>query len=179
MDIKFHWRPEEDNAFEEFTGNISDKDTMAFFNPKLPIMARVEATYNEGLSGLSQQSTRGWQPVHFISCRMTDVEQRYSQTEKDAYVCNRLKINFPSCLGCQGLWLSQHINHSCLRVASLHYDINIIQPYYNSSIITIILTNLSYLFCCLTEKFVIWACAVIVFLILSFFALPGFCFLAL
>ena len=50
MDIKFHWRPEEDNAFEEFTGNISDKDTMAFFNPKLPIMARVEAIYNEGLA---------------------------------------------------------------------------------------------------------------------------------
>ena len=50
-------------------------------------MVRVEASYNEGLSaGLFQQSTRGWQPVHFISCTLTDVEKRYmySQTEKDA-----------------------------------------------------------------------------------------------
>ena len=47
---------------------------------------RVEASYNEGLSaGLFQQSTRGWQPVHFefINRRLTDVENWYSQTEKD------------------------------------------------------------------------------------------------
>ena len=42
------------------------------FNPKLPIMVRVEASYNEGLSaGLFQQSAKGWQPVHFISRSLT------------------------------------------------------------------------------------------------------------
>ena len=49
---KFHWGREEDDAFEELKANI--------FNPKLPIMVRVEASYSEGLSaGLFQQSTRG------------------------------------------------------------------------------------------------------------------------
>ena len=82
---KFHWGREEDDAFEELKANISSKDTMAFFNPKLPIMVRVEASYNEGLSaGLFQQSARGWQPVHFISRTLTDVEKRYNQTDKDA-----------------------------------------------------------------------------------------------
>ena len=39
-------------------------------SPKLPIMVRVKASYNEGLSaGLFQRSTKGWQPVHFMSRR--------------------------------------------------------------------------------------------------------------
>ena len=58
-EAKFHWGREEDDAFEESKANISSKDTMAFFNPKLPIMVRVEASYKEGLSaGLFQQSAR-------------------------------------------------------------------------------------------------------------------------
>ena len=44
---KFHWGLEEDNAFEELKAGISNKDTMAIFNPKFPIMVRVEANYNE------------------------------------------------------------------------------------------------------------------------------------
>ena len=68
---------------------------MAFFNPKLPIMVRIEASYIEGLSaGLFQQSTKGWQPVHFISRRLNDVEKRYSQTEKDALCVKWAKDRF-------------------------------------------------------------------------------------
>ena len=67
-ETKFHWGPTEDKAFKEVKGAITSKDTIAFFNPKLPIMVPVEASYNEGLSaGLFQQSAKGWQPVHFIS----------------------------------------------------------------------------------------------------------------
>ncbi|KAL9953640.1 hypothetical protein ACROYT_G041090 [Oculina patagonica] len=67
-ETNFHWGRDEDDAFEELKASISSKDTMAFFKPKLPIMVRVEASYNEGLSaGLFQQSNKGWQPVHFIS----------------------------------------------------------------------------------------------------------------
>ena len=84
-ETKFQWGPAKDKAFKEVKGAITSKDTMAFFNPKLPLMVRVEASYNEGLSaGLFQQSAKGWQPVHFISQSLTDVEKRYSQTEKDA-----------------------------------------------------------------------------------------------
>ena len=71
------------------------KNTIAFVNPKLPIMVRVEASYNEGLSaGLFQQSAKGWQPVHFISRSLTDVENRYSQTEKDALCVKWAKDRF-------------------------------------------------------------------------------------
>lgn len=47
---KFHWGPEEDNAFHELKASISNKDTMAFFNPKLPILVRVEGSYNYRLA---------------------------------------------------------------------------------------------------------------------------------
>ena len=76
-DANFRWGPEEANAFEELKASISSQDTVAFFNPKLPIMMRVEARYNEGLSaGLFQQSTKVWQPLHFISRTLTDVEKK-------------------------------------------------------------------------------------------------------
>ena len=84
-ETKFHWGPTEDKAFKKVKGAITSKDTIAFFKPKLPILVRVEANYNEGLSaGLFQQSAKGWPPVHFISRSLSDVEKRYSQTEKDA-----------------------------------------------------------------------------------------------
>ena len=58
-------------------------------------MVRVEASYNEGLSaGLFQQSAKGWQPVHFISRSLTNVEKRYSQTEKDALCVKWAKDRF-------------------------------------------------------------------------------------
>ena len=54
-ETKFHWGPTEDKAFKEVKGAITSKDAIAFFNPKLLIMVRVEANYNEGLSaGLFQ-----------------------------------------------------------------------------------------------------------------------------
>ena len=56
-EIKFHCGPTKDKAFQEVKGAITSKDNIAFFNPKLPIMVHVEASYNEGLSvGLFQQS---------------------------------------------------------------------------------------------------------------------------
>ena len=94
-ETKFQWGPAKDKAFKEVKGAITSKDTMAFFNPKLPLMVRVEASYNEGLSaGLFQQSAKGWQPVHFISQSLTDVEKRYSQTEKDALCVKWAKVRF-------------------------------------------------------------------------------------
>ena len=87
-ETKFHWGPTEDKAFKEVKGAITSKDTIAFFNPKLPIMVPVEASYNEGLSaGLFQQSAKGWQPVHFISRSLTDVEKKVQSDRKGCVVC--------------------------------------------------------------------------------------------
>ena len=85
----------EHKAFKEVKRAITSKDTIAFFNPKLPIMVRVEASYNERLSaGLFQRSAKGWKPVHFISRSLTDTEKRYSQTEKDALCVKWAKDQF-------------------------------------------------------------------------------------
>ena len=58
---------------------------MAYFNPRLPIVLRTEASFHDGLSAaLFQKTTEGIRPVHYISRTMTDTEKRYSQNEKDA-----------------------------------------------------------------------------------------------
>ena len=92
---KFHWGPEEQRAFEKLKHSITNDDTVAFFHPERPTMVRTEASYNEGLSaGLFQRTAKGWQPVHFISRTLTDVERRYSQTEKDALCVKWAKDRF-------------------------------------------------------------------------------------
>ena len=94
-DAKFQWGPEESNAFEKLKESISNEDTMAFFNPTLPIMVRTEASFNQGLSaGLLLRTPKGWQPVHCISRTLTDTEKRYSQTEKDALCVKWAKTRF-------------------------------------------------------------------------------------
>ena len=94
-ETKFHWGPKEQDAFEKLKQSISNDDTIAFFHPERPTMVRTEASYNEGLSaGLFQRTERGWQPVHFISRTLTDVERRYSQTEKDALCVKWAKDRF-------------------------------------------------------------------------------------
>lgn len=68
---------------------------MTYFNPARSIVVRVEASFLEGLSaGLFQETSSGLQPVHFISCTMTDTEKRYSQTEKDALSVHWAKNRF-------------------------------------------------------------------------------------
>ena len=58
---------------------------MVYLNSSRPIIVRTEASYNEGLAaGLFQETSKGVQPVHFISRSMTGKEKIYSQTEKDA-----------------------------------------------------------------------------------------------
>ena len=49
-ETKFHWGPEEQNAFEKLKQSISNDDTIAFFHPERPTMVRTEGSYNEGLS---------------------------------------------------------------------------------------------------------------------------------
>ena len=83
-DARSSWRPEEPDAFEHLQASISSKDTMAFFNPKLPIMVRVETSVNVGLLAvLFQKSEEGCRLVHIISRTLTVTENKYSQTAKE------------------------------------------------------------------------------------------------
>lgn len=57
---------------------------MAYFDQDKQIILRMEGSFKEGLSAaLLQKRDRGMQPVHFISRVMTEVEKKYSQTQKD------------------------------------------------------------------------------------------------
>ena len=94
-DVPFSWGPEEQVAFKKLKDSITNEDTMAFFNPKRPILVRTEASFHEGLSaGLFQKTGKGLQPVHYISRAMTSAEKRYSQTEKDALAVKWAKNRF-------------------------------------------------------------------------------------
>ena len=80
---------------EKLKESISNEDTIAFFNPRLPTMVRTKASYNEGLSAaLFQKTGKGWQPVHFISRTLTDTGKRCIQTEKDALCVKWAKDRF-------------------------------------------------------------------------------------
>ena len=84
-EVPFVWKQEQQEAFQELKDSITDENMIAFFDPRRPIIVRVEASFHEGLSaGLFQRTAKGLQPVHFISRSMTETEKRYSQTEKDA-----------------------------------------------------------------------------------------------
>ena len=95
QDVVFTWGHEEDQAFRKLKDSITNDDTMAYFDPKKPIVVRTEASFHEGLSaGLFQRTSKGLQPVHYISRSMTSAEQRYSQTEKDALAVKWAKNRF-------------------------------------------------------------------------------------
>ena len=76
QDVIFEWCEEEDQAFMGLKDSITNDDTMAFFDPKKPIIVRTKASFHEGLSaGLFQITSKGLQPVHYISRSKTSAEQ--------------------------------------------------------------------------------------------------------
>lgn len=92
---QFRWGAKEEAAFIKLKESIASENTVAYFNPGRPIIVRTEASFHEGLSaGLFQETSKGLQPVHFISRTMTDPEKRYSQTEKDALAVAWAKERF-------------------------------------------------------------------------------------
>ena len=75
QNVPFTWGPEEETAFQRLKDSITSEDTMAFFDPRKPIVVRTEASFHEGLSaGLFQRTAKGLQPVHYISRSMTAAE---------------------------------------------------------------------------------------------------------
>ena len=65
--------------------SISEDTTKAYFDPTKQTILRTEASFNEApAAALLQRSDRGLRLVHFIGRSMTEIEKRYSQTEKDA-----------------------------------------------------------------------------------------------
>ena len=94
-ETKFHWGQDEREAFKKLKESISNEDTIAFFNSRVPTIVRTNTSYNEGLSAaLFQKTGIGCQPVHFISHTLVDREKRYSQTENDTLYVKCAKDQF-------------------------------------------------------------------------------------
>ena len=94
--IVFHWGKEQQTAFEELKRLITQAETLAYF--KVGCRTRIIADASPvGLGAvLTQQQGGMWRVVSYASRSLTDVERRYSQTEKEAlalvWACERFNM---------------------------------------------------------------------------------------
>ena len=89
-DTDFHWGMEQENAFQRILQEIQKPRVLKHFNPNEP----TELTTDASPVGLCAVLSQNGAPVTFVSRKLTDVEKRYSQTEKEALAivwgCERL-----------------------------------------------------------------------------------------
>ena len=83
--IQCLWGKEQESSFKKLKDAVSKVTTISYFDPHKQTILRTEASFNEGTAGeLFQMSKDGTKPAHFISRALSEVERKYSQTEKDA-----------------------------------------------------------------------------------------------
>ena len=82
--VAFNWGEEQQMAFQELKRLISRSETLAYF--RTDCRTRIVADASPvGLGAvLTQQHGETWRVVSYASRSLTDVERRYSQTEKEA-----------------------------------------------------------------------------------------------
>ena len=96
------WGPEQTEAFEKLCNLMSSDTVLAHFDPSLPTQVRHDAC-KIGISGaLTQQHPDGSiRPVAYASRSLSPVEQRYSQTEREAlsgvWACERFHFYIHGC----------------------------------------------------------------------------------
>ena len=93
---KFVWGAEQQTAFQELKRMITQADTLAYY--KVSCRTRIVADVSPvGLGAvLTQLQGDVWRVIAYASRSLTDVERRYSQTEKEAlalvWACERFTI---------------------------------------------------------------------------------------
>ena len=81
----WQWGPRQQNAFDQLKVRLTDNNVMAYFDPRRQTVATFDAS-PFGLGGvLTQVDSEGKSHVvAYASRTLTDVERRYSQTEREA-----------------------------------------------------------------------------------------------
>jgi len=81
----FAWQEEQQTTLDSLKNQFSPSTVMAFYNPTADTKLIVDAG-PVGLGAiLSQEPADGtYKPIAYGSRALTDIEQRYSQTEKEA-----------------------------------------------------------------------------------------------
>lgn len=80
QDAEWIWGEKEDSAFQAVKAALSENTTLAYFDPHKHTSIHVDAS-PVGIAGMLSQDGR---PIAYASRSLTDVEQRYSQTEREA-----------------------------------------------------------------------------------------------
>ena len=79
------WGPEQSEVFNKLRDLISSDTVLAHFDPSLPTQVRHDACKIAISGALTQKHPDGSiRPVAYASHSLSPVEQRYSQTEREA-----------------------------------------------------------------------------------------------
>jgi hypothetical protein len=83
---QFEWKDIHQKAFEQLTTALSSAQCMAYFDTQKDTYVTVDVS-PVGISAILSQKTKGMEDdkvISYASRALTDVEKRYSQTEKEA-----------------------------------------------------------------------------------------------
>ncbi|MCG8048362.1 MAG: DDE-type integrase/transposase/recombinase [Candidatus Thiodiazotropha taylori] len=94
--VEFKWGPEQSKSFSLLKERLTNAETLGYFNPNAKTMVIADAS-PVGLGAVLVQQQNGEQRIiSYASRTLTDVEKRYSQTEKEAlalvWACERFSI---------------------------------------------------------------------------------------
>ena len=84
--VQFRWTQQHENSFKKIKQMLTSETTMAYFDPNKETELTTDAS-PVGLSAILSQRTPGQNDRHVVayaSRSLSDVERRYSQTEKEA-----------------------------------------------------------------------------------------------
>jgi len=96
QNVTFEWNQEQKQAFTELKSRLSNAQTLAYFDRSAPTQVIADAG-PVGLGAvLVQWQNNEWRVVYYASRSLTDVERRYSQTEREAlslvWACDRFHV---------------------------------------------------------------------------------------
>lgn len=88
-DMEFRWTKSHQKVFETIKDMICNDTTLAYFDPKKPVVLEVDAS----TKGVGAALTQEGRPIAFASRSLTDAEQRYANIEREmlavVYACEK------------------------------------------------------------------------------------------
>ena len=90
------WGPPQEKAFQDIKNKMVKPTILAIYNPDAPTKISSDASaFGLGAVLLQQHSGERWKPVAYASRFLSEIEQRYSQIEKEAlgiiWACEKFK----------------------------------------------------------------------------------------
>ena len=93
--VEFKWGPEQSKSFKMLKERLTNAETLGYFEPNAKTMVIADRS-PDGLGAVLVQQQNGEQRIISYARTLTDVEKRYSQTEKEAlalvWACERFSI---------------------------------------------------------------------------------------